>query len=904
MESSALKKTLTRLVDVRREELGRVLPLTAAFALFMASLYVLKPARDALFLDRFGVRQLPYALLLAALVGGAVAGINARIARSVRLRRMILGVFLVLMAHLLIFRAILLQKWPWTIYAFYVWVNLYGLMAASLLWLLANSVFNPREARRLFGLIGTGSIAGAILGGLFTRQVVGAIGTENLLLVCAGLLGACLLLVRYVRPGEGVSRREEEAPEGVLASIARSDLLRLLGVVAGLVAIVTAVADFQYKDVANRAFPSKDAKTAFFGEFFACLNAFVFLFQLLLTPRILRTLGVGAALLFLPLSLALGSLSVLFIPGLWGGILVKVGDVGFRHSIHKSATEILFLPVPPGVKQRTKMFIDATVDNLATGLAALLVLLLTGPFGVAYGRLSLLSLGVIAIWFILTFRVRRAYVDAFRKAIERRDIDLNDLRVNILEASNVDALRAALGSPNERQVVYALDLLASAKGLKPTPLIRPLLKHPSPAVRRSAVRALQSHADEAPAPDVEALIRDEDAEVRMEAIHVLCRMRGGDPLKRMKGYLEHPDFRVQSAAVGCVAAFGAPEEKALIDERTIRTLLGREEEVRAQVARALGALNRPDLHGHLLRLAEDPSPAVARQVIESVGQTRDRDLVPWLLTRLSDRRYRSDARRALVAFGPSILNPLSGLLADETADLSLRRSIPRVLSEIPAQQSVDLLVACLERAPLPLKYPLVKALNKLRARHPALRFDGGRVDALLVEETRSYCEILQVLHAHRGARDGAATRLLRKALAEKRDQNLERIFRLLGLRYPPQDIFNAYRGVVSGDGAARANALEFLDNVLDRDKKRYLFPFLEQVPMEVVLQKGQELFERRIETREQALDHLIRGPDAWLRACAIYNAPEADSLHLRGLVEEARRDPDPIVRETAEKALG
>ncbi|OGG53265.1 MAG: hypothetical protein A3F84_05145, partial [Candidatus Handelsmanbacteria bacterium RIFCSPLOWO2_12_FULL_64_10] len=830
--SPTLKKTLTRLVDVRREELGRVLPLTAAFALFMASLYVLKPARNALFLNRFGVGQLPYVLLLVALVGGVAAGINTRFARSVRLDRMILGTFLVLMANLLIFRAILPRGGPWAVYAFYVWVNLYGLTAASLLWLLTNSTFNPREARRLFGLIGTGSIVGVILGGLFTRQVVETVGTENLLLVCVGLLGVCLLLVRRVRPGAGASHREEEASDGVLASIARFDLLRLLGITAGLAAVVATVADVQFNDIANRAFPTKDAKTAFFGEFFACLNAFVFLFQLLLTPRILRSLGVGAALLFLPLSLALGSLSVLLIPGLWGGILVKVGDGGFRHSIHKSAAEILFLPVPPGVKQRTKMFMDVTVDNLASGLGALLVLLLTGPLGVAYRHLSLLSLGAIAVWVVLTFRVRRAYVDAFRKAIERRDIDLNDLRMNISEASNVEALRTALGSPNERQVVYALDMLASAKGPKLAPLIRPLLKHPSPAVRRSAVRALQVHGDETLAPDVEALIQDEDPEVRMEAIQFLCRMRGGDPLKRMKGYLEHPDFRVQSAAVGCVAAFGAPEEKALIDERMIRALLSRPEEIRAQIARVLGALNRPDLRGYLWQVTEDPSSSVVRQAIESVGQIRDREFVPWLLTRLSDKRYRSDARRALVAFGPPILNTLNDALTDETADLSLRRSIPRVLSEIPVQQSVDLLMASLERASLPLKHPLIKALNKLRARHPALRFDGGKVDALLIEETRSYCEILQILHAHREARDGAAARLLRKALAEKRDQNLERIFRLLGLRYPPRDIFNAYRGVVSENPAAHANAVEFLDNVLDRDKKRYLFPFLEQVPTE------------------------------------------------------------------------
>ena len=47
----------------------RVLPMTVAYGIVMASLYVLKPARNALFLNRFGIDQLPFVLMLVALVG-------------------------------------------------------------------------------------------------------------------------------------------------------------------------------------------------------------------------------------------------------------------------------------------------------------------------------------------------------------------------------------------------------------------------------------------------------------------------------------------------------------------------------------------------------------------------------------------------------------------------------------------------------------------------------------------------------------------------------------------------------------------------------------------------------------------------------------------------------------------
>ena len=66
MDFLGVKKVLAGLVDVRREELPRILPLTLAYGLVMASLYVLKPARNALFLDQLGVGQLPYVLMLVA----------------------------------------------------------------------------------------------------------------------------------------------------------------------------------------------------------------------------------------------------------------------------------------------------------------------------------------------------------------------------------------------------------------------------------------------------------------------------------------------------------------------------------------------------------------------------------------------------------------------------------------------------------------------------------------------------------------------------------------------------------------------------------------------------------------------------------------------------------------------
>ena len=141
--------------------------------------------------------------------------------------------------------------------------------------------------------------------------------------------------------------------------------------------------------------------------------------------------------------------------------------------------------------------------------------------------------------------------------------------------------------------------------------------------------------------------------------------------------------------------------------------------------------------------------------------------------------------------------------------------------------------------------------------------------------------------------------LLEQALQEKQEQNLKRIFRLLGLRYPARDMYHAYLGLVHRQPGKRASALEFLENLLDRRLRQRLMPLLESDSPEQALDHGARLFGWSLGSRREALDRLLQGPDSWLRVCAVYGLagdPNPETLVLVGRLES---DPDPVVRETA-----
>jgi len=181
------------------------------------------------------------------------------------------------------------------------------------------------------------------------------------------------------------------------------------------------------------------------------------------------------------------------------------------------------------------------------------------------------------------------------------------------------------------------------------------------------------------------------------------------------------------------------------------------------------------------------------------------------------------------------------------------------------------------------------------------------VEEIVVAEAQTYFDLLKVLSYFADViperSKATASRLLSRALQERLDQALERIFRLLGLAYPSQDIYTAYLGITSKNRISRANALEFLDNILKGRIRELLLPLLDDAPRSPTLGRAATANLMGISSSLEALEYLLRGNDGWLKSCALYyicgNIPES----LAHLVEEASGESNEIVRETALLAL-
>src|SRR5918992_4630348 len=181
---------LRRFLDVRP---GEGLPVLLSFlyiATVVAAFLLAKPIRNSLFLRQYGPYAIVYVYVAVPLVLSLFVPAYTRVAARFGSRTVTVGTLIFFSANVILFW-IAFRFAPFRLLSgvFYVWVNCFAVIAPVQAWSFANSLFDTRQARRLFGLLGSSASLGAIAGGVLATFLVGPVGgTENMLLVLAVLI--------------------------------------------------------------------------------------------------------------------------------------------------------------------------------------------------------------------------------------------------------------------------------------------------------------------------------------------------------------------------------------------------------------------------------------------------------------------------------------------------------------------------------------------------------------------------------------------------------------------------------------------------------------------------------------------------------------------------------------------
>ena len=150
---------------------------------------------------------------------------------------------------------------------------------------------------------------------------------------------------------------------------------------------------------------------------------------------------------------------------------------------------------------------------------------------------------------------------------------------------------------------------------------------------------------------------------------------------------------------------------------------------------------------------------------------------------------------------------------------------------------------------------------------------------------------------------GQGQESIARPLTESMKQELERIFRLLGLLYPHFDVHSAYVCLQSTSASVHDNALEFLDSVLKTQLREMLVPLLDgKITVAERASMANRLVRAKIENREHAVAALVNSDDPWLRSCGAHAIGTFGLKALKGELDRCLNDADPLLRETARAA--
>ncbi|HEY6938272.1 MAG TPA: Npt1/Npt2 family nucleotide transporter [Terriglobales bacterium] len=906
---------LERVLNLRPGDLGRGLLLCSCLFLIITSYVVGKVAGDALFLAHFEARQLAYADVCSAFLVMGVIAAYVRFARR-------LSVLSLLVASMLFFSSncglfwVLARSYraAWLYPVFYMWVKVFGVLAPAQVWTLANYVLTTREAKRVFGLVGGGAISGWIFAGFFCRTIAKLFGTESLLLGMTVFLALCAGLVVLawqsgrVRVGSGqeVSPAADDAPRNLWQSVARVFSSPYLRAIAGVICVsnlVTNLTMWQFRAIAQQVLVRKDALAVFFGNFNLYAGAVALVFQLLITTRLLRRFGIGKALFVLPFAILAGSVGLLAVGTLAAVVLLKGTDQVLRYSLDKSTAELLYLPLPSRVKLHVKWFIDTVVWRMGDTLAGLSVLIFATWLHLPAVQLSWVVLAWVGCWLFAVYVAKQRYVVTLNDSVTQHRLELEQISAPVLDRQTFDVLAAKLAAPDPNEIIYALGLFEAERERAVHPVIRGLLEHPAAQVRHKALSILSDSGDKAVLPQVEKLVQDPDLLVRTDALLYLSHHAHVDPLTRIQDLGDFPDFSVRSAMVAFLARPGEAQNleaahhilEAMVNEK------GEEgRRTRVEAAHLLGLL--PDTFDPLLAsLLADPEAEVVSEAIRSAGMLRKRRLVPVLIERLGDPALAEVAADALARFGDSIIGALCDHIGDASVSIGVRREIPPVLVRIGTPAAARALGESMLQSDARLRFRIISSLNKLHRQHPEIATDVMMLETVLGAEIMGHYRSYQILHLLGPAMetDGSVA----NALKESMQQELERIFRILGLLYPNLDVHAAYLGLQSKNITVHDNALEFVDNVIKLQIREILVPLLDgRVTISERVKIAKRLVHSSIDSQEQAVMTLLGSEDSWLQSCGAY---AVGMLRLKTLERELDRclqHGDALLRETARTA--
>lgn len=846
---------------------GRLLVVLGSYLLLCtAATTILSAAKNGLFLSVYPGRYIPHAVIAAAaltalvaiIFSGVIAG-TARRSLATRLTASLVAV-------------VLLLRWGFAwdarmALAVYLLMSAVQVLTITHAWDFVGDLLTGRQAKRLAPLFGLGASLGALLGGGAVPLGAVTLGTDNLLVVGAALIGLSLPLLWAVPEPQAPVDETSNVGKSPLAgfmtgagrglrSLGTEPLLRLMAISLIAITLAGTLIELQFK-LALQASYDRDRITAILGILSSVVAVGTLVAQLVASRWLFPKLGVSFVGAMHGGLEAFAAWFVVLFGGLWGLAALQALDDILQFSVQKPVEQVSLLPFPGAVKSAAMATLGGVIRPLSKAVGGGLAILLLSKGQV----IPILTAASATLAFVVMLRHRKVYLAALEHALSRHSVDFSS-RTDVplvIDRAALSVIDRGLADQDPAVVVFSLSLLEQIPAEEAVPRAVRLLDHGTAEVRAEAAHVLacvDTIEEERPLADVrERLAREPSSFVQASLLATLGEWAEAD-IESLEPFVASGNLQVRAAAVVALGRSGWAGIGA-----HLRALLasGARDEDRLVGARAAGALGAVDL-------------------------------LPGLAEAVEHDAVRPSALEAMASLGAPSVPVFRELLRRRDLPLSVRRGLVTALASVAHQDARDALLELVDEPALGAA--ALTSLQRMRRDECIDPVDPDRLRGTLQSEVRRGLRYALVTAALRDCGGGEDATFTADEMAGLTSRSVYRVMRILTLSHEPARIEIVQKGLGGADAAAQSNALELLEGTLSAEEGRVVMPFAEAASEGFAPDRVARLVPSAAAIREAPLEALLADDDWWTRALGLHGLGRDHEISLPG------RDPDQTIEDS------
>lgn len=913
-----MKERLYRILNIKYSESSQVFDLlTVQFFIGLANALVNIIALT-LFIYNFSIHSLPIVYLVVAALLILFNFVYEKLEHSISP--------LALLKLVISFSAVLLLV---------LWFGLsYGtkndfifiLMASSVLiymlngyafWGLVSLLFNVRESRRVFSIVGSGDIPAKLLGYLLAPLFIPLVGINNL--IWLAILSLCVGLYLFnsfikkeswntikskphaAHHHDDHHHHHQKGIRGLVSFFFKHKLIFTISLLSIISYNVFVLIDYTFISQVKLRYENITDLAAYISIFFAIGRIIAMAFKLIFTSRVIERLGVIYCLFITPVALFLFCL-VFFITGdnstsnlFIFGIMAMLTEV-LRSTMQEPVFLILFQPLKENLRLKGHIISKGYMyppSLIIVGLS-LWFLHRTGTQITILLAIKVVIINLLA-WATVIFFMRQTYLSTVHASIKKGIFSSDD--IYITDNKIIDILLNKIKKGKKIEVIYALNLLEQSAYHSIGELLRQQVEEAKDVeVKKYALERLEVLGKVDTAILRTMLNGVKDTELEQKLVSLLCKY-DHTFLKKVSENISANDDQIRKIII--ISLLNQPEfNYLLIAGREIDRLINSENAIERELAvEIISELKNIQFSEAIEKLIHDEELAVQRVAIAAACKLRMIKILPAIIELLDQPEHKNIVLKGLHVYGDILFDDIKKLSVGIPQEYM--RDLVRIAGKIKGEHSTKFLLAEINAEEVPMKDDILHALW-LKAYEPETAAEKDKFAALLnnylakgVEKIQDYSHIPEI-----GDKD-----LIKRSIFNEIKNDLQIALKTCALLFGKKEINRVLELVEIDKQDKLYNAMEMLELVLPKKTSKdlnLLFDF-------ILDPHNSSRTTAKLDIKQFYNKVMFNSPqlyNSWTKAVCVYSSwKNMDKSFLEKLKDHKHHNDHYLVKETKEYVM-